>query len=415
MKLLILTQYFPPEVGAPQNRLFEIASRLQQRGVEVTVLTAMPNYPQMEIHKAYKGKIYCRERMDEMTIHRCWIYVPRSRALMKRLLNYFSFTFSAFWLGLFKTRRKYDVLLVESPPLFLGASAYLLSRCKGAKMVFNVSDLWPESAEKLGLISNKFFLRMATFLEEFCYRKSALVSGQTQGIVNNIKLRFPQKTVHWLKNGIDVSKYKESEIPNDVSFRRDKDLSPSDFVLLYGGIIGYAQGLEIILRAAEILQHKQDIKFILLGNGPQKEHLLAMKQDLNLNNVFFYDAVAKNQMSQIIKEINASIIPLKRLDIFKGAIPSKIFEYQAMNKPILLGVEGEAEEMFIKQGKGGLSFEPDNAKDLSEKILQLYNNPQAAKEMGERGFDYVKTNFSLSQIAEEFHQTLETLTKSKQQ
>ncbi|MDR0790148.1 MAG: glycosyltransferase family 4 protein [Bacteroidales bacterium] len=413
MKLLILTQYFPPEVGAPQNRLFEVASRLQQRGVEVTILTAMPNYPQMVIHQEYKGKCYCKEQMSGMTIHRCWIYVPKSKALVKRLLNYFSFVFSALWYGLLKVRGKYDVLLVESPPLFLGITAYLLSRCKKAKMVFNVSDLWPESAEKLGLISNRFFLRMATILEEFCYRKSALISGQTQGIVSNIKARFPQKNVHWLKNGVDISKYVENDLTNPVSFRQEKGFETADFILLYGGIIGYAQGLDVILQAAEILKDKRDIKFVLLGNGPEKERLLTMKSDLALTNVYFYDAVAKKQMRHIIEGIDASIVPLKRLDIFKGAIPSKIFEYLAIRKPILLGVEGEAEELFIKQGKSGLAFEPDNAKDLSNKILSLYNDPQSAKEMGNEGFEYVKAYFSLSQIAEDFHNQLETLNKKQ--
>ena len=172
MKLLILTQYFPPEVGAPQSRLYEVALRLKKKGVDVTVLTAMPNYPQMVIHPAYKGKHYCKENLDGMTIHRSWIYIPKSKALIKRLLNYFSFVFSSLWWGLWKIEKQ-DILLVESPPLFLGITAYLLSRAKGAKLVFNVSDLWPESAEKLGLITNKPLLKMATRMEEFFYKKSA--------------------------------------------------------------------------------------------------------------------------------------------------------------------------------------------------------------------------------------------------
>lgn len=133
-----------------------------------------------------------------MTIHRSWIYIPKSKALIKRLFNYFSFVFSSLWWGLWKIEKQ-DILLVESPPLSFRITAYLLSRAKGAKLVFNVSDLWPESAEKLGLITNKPLLKMATRMEEFFYKKSALISGQTQGIVNNIKERFPNKTVHWLK------------------------------------------------------------------------------------------------------------------------------------------------------------------------------------------------------------------------
>ncbi|MDR1847346.1 MAG: glycosyltransferase family 4 protein [Bacteroidales bacterium] len=406
MKLLILTQYFPPEVGAPQARLSEIARRLHDKGMEVSVLTSMPNYPQMRIHEAYKGKRFCKEHWNGITVYRTYIYVHENKAIIRRLLNYFSFVLSSLWYGVFKIKGKYDVILVESPPLFLGLSGYLLSRYRRAKLVFNVSDLWPESAEKLGLIRNKFLLRMAACLESFCYRKSVMVSGQTQGIVNNISNRFPGVKVHWLKNGIDISKYAIEENDNGLSLRGNNDLSSRDFILLYGGIIGYAQGLDVILQTADILRYKTDIKFVLLGNGPEKSRLEALKTEMNLTNVFFYDAVAKHQMRQIIKEVDAGLVPLRRLDLFKGAIPSKIFEYLALEKPILLGVEGEAEDLFIKQGKSGLAFEPDNAKDLSDKILLLYNNKEEAKKMGERGKEYAKINFSLDNIVNELYEKL---------
>src|ERR1700719_1032823 len=147
MKLIILTQYFPPEVGAPQNRLYEIAVRLKQKDVDIEVLTAMPNYPKMEIHEGYKGKWYVKENMDGMTVHRSWIWVSKSKGIFSRLMNYFSFVFSSIWIGSFKLR-KADYLLCESPPLFLGLSALVLKWITGAKLIFNVSDLWPETAEK---------------------------------------------------------------------------------------------------------------------------------------------------------------------------------------------------------------------------------------------------------------------------
>jgi hypothetical protein len=155
VNILILTQYFPPEIGAPQNRLFELAVRLQKKGASITVLTAMPNYPQMQIHEAYKGKIYKYETMSGMHVHRAWIYVSKSKSILSRLLNYFSFVLTSLWHGLFKVKGQYDFILCESPPLFLGITAYLLKILKGSKLIFNVSDLWPESAEKLGLVTNK--------------------------------------------------------------------------------------------------------------------------------------------------------------------------------------------------------------------------------------------------------------------
>lgn len=409
MKLLILTQYFPPEVGAPQNRLYELALRLRSKGIDISVLTAMPNYPQMVVHKEYKGKCYCKEDMNGLKIHRSWIYVSNSKSIIPRLLNYFSFVFSSLWFGLFKLKKQ-DVLLVESPPLFLGITAYLLSRAKGAKMIFNVSDLWPESAEKLEIINNKTLLSLATTLEEFCYRKSALITGQTQGIVRNIKSRFPNKRVYWLKNGVDIKFYDVNKTQQEANaWRKTNGYSEEDFILFYGGIIGHAQGLDIILNAAKILEDKPKIKFVMLGSGPEKERLLALKEELKLNNLEFYDAVPKTKMQEIIMDMNATIVPLKKLDLFKGAIPSKIFENLALKKPIILGLEGEAKELFIDEGNCGLAFEPENKEDLVKQILTLYNNPELSKQLGENGLKYASENFNRDKIAEGLFEELKKL------
>jgi len=406
MKLLILTQYFPPEVGAPQSRLFEVAQRLQQKGVEVTVLTSMPNYPQMRIHQAYKGKCYCREEMSGMSVHRAWIYVPQSKALFKRFLNYFSFVFSSVWYGLFRVKGRYDILLVESPPLFLGISAYLLSRFKRAKLVFNVSDLWPESAEKLGLITNKFLLGMATRLEHFCYRKSALISGQTQGIINNIKARFPEKPFHWLKNGVDVNLYDVKNSRTKGLWRAKHGYNEQDFICFFGGTLNYAQDVDCILRCAKTVESKRDIKFVIYGSGPEKDRLLKLKDNLQANNVAFYDAVRKEEMMEIIVDMNISLAPIKRGDFFKGTIPTKIFESLALRKPLLLGVDGEARKLFADEGKCCLFFEPEDEKAMAEQLLVLYNNPEKVAELGENGFQYVIQYFNRDKIAEEFYQVL---------
>jgi len=399
MKLLILTQYFPPEIGAPQNRLFELAVRLKQKGVEVTVFTAMPNYPQMEVHATYKGKFYSYEEMDGLHVHRSWIYVSKSKSIFKRLLNYFSFVKTSFLAGWFKLG-KFDYILCESPPIFLGITAYLLKKIKGAKLIFNVSDLWPESAEKLGLVTNKFFLASATKLEEFLYRKSDLICGQTQSIVKNISIRFPDKKVYWLPNGVDLNYYKPDGIKSN--WRDKNNFLPDDFILLYAGIIGHAQGLEVVIYAADKLKEHSKIKFVLLGSGPEKEKLQKLKQDLKVQNVFFFDPVSKKEMPGIVSSIDLAVIPLKRLDLFKGAIPSKIFENLAMKKPILLGVEGEAKELFIDEGKCGLAFTPDDAADLCVKTLELYNSKDLLKQLGENGFKYVEQKFTRDKIANDF-------------
>ncbi len=398
MKILILTQYFPPEVGAPQNRLYELALRLKAKGAEVTVLTAMPNYPQMKVHEAYRGKWRHYEEMSGLKVFRSWIYVSQKRSILPRLLNYFSFVFSSLWSGTFRLGR-FDYLICESPPLFLGISAYFLKKMKRAKLVFNVSDLWPESAEKLGLVTNKFMLGLASRLERFMYRKSELISGQTQGIVKNIQGRFPNKKVFWLPNGVDLALYSGGEAGD---WRKNSGFNADDFILLYAGIIGHAQGLEVILKAAERLKMYADIKFVLLGSGPEKEKLIRLSEQLQTTNVSFYEAVPKEKMPSVIAASDAALIPLKKLDLFKGAIPSKIFENLAMKRPLLLGVEGEAKELFIDEGDCGLAFEPENDKDLSEKILVLHKDRALWAKLGEKGREYVSAKFTRDIIADKF-------------
>ena len=403
MKLLILTQYFPPEVGAPQNRLFELAIRLKKMGVNVTVLTAMPNYPQMKIYDGYEGKNYMYEEIEGIPVHRASIYLPKNKSIIQRLLNYFSFVYSSAQVGKNKIG-DVDVILCESPPLFLGYSALYLKRKKKAKLIFNVSDLWPESAEKLGVVTNKWMLKLAYRLEEKLYRKSILVTGQTQGICKNINDRFPFVKTYWFPNGADISYYNPSTVSSD--WRKDNGFNANDVLFLYAGIIGLAQGLEIILSAAEKLMDQPSIKFILLGNGPEKEKLQVIKQEKKILNVYFFDAVSKTLMPEIVKACDAAIIPLLKLPLFLGAIPSKIFENLAMEKAVILAVDGEARELFVNQGKCALYSEPENVDDLIKNVLLLANDSLLRKELGQKGRTYVEQSFNRNTIAYNFHQEL---------
>lgn len=405
MRILFLTQYFPPEVGAPQNRLFELAQRLQRRGVEVIVLTGMPNYPQMRIHEAYRGRIFLKEQRGEITIYRSWLYASTNRSISSRLLNYFSFVFTSLLVGLLKVPRP-SVVFCESPPLFLGMSGYLLARFARAKFIFNVSDLWPETAQRLGLITNPLLLGVATRLEEFLYRKADLVTGQTQGIVQDISRRFPAKRVYWLSNGVDERLCEESTEASD--WRAQQGYSAEDFLVLYAGIIGHAQGLEVILEAARKLADNRAIKFLLVGDGPEKARLVEQTCRAGLRNVQFFDPVPKSAMPGILKAVNATVIPLRRLDLFKGAIPSKLFESLALRKPILLGVEGEARELFINQGQAGLFFRPEDADSLAQQALRLHGDPELAWRLGDNGRRFVLERFTLETIAMRFWNVLQS-------
>lgn len=402
MKILFLTQYCPPEVGAPQNRIFEFAKQLKKFGHEVTILTAMPNYPKGEIFDEYKGKKIVKEELDGIKIVRTSIYATKEKTFVKRMRNYLSFTFSSVFQGA-KHIEKQDVIITESPPLFLGWSGYLISKLKKAKYVFNVSDLWPESAVKLGVLNNKLFIKMSTWLEEFCYRKADAVTGQTKGIVDNIVNRgFHRSKVHLITNGVDTEFFKKEN--RDKNFRKEIGIEDK-FSIVYAGIHGIAQGLEVIVEAAEILKEYKDIQFVFIGDGPEKGKLINMTKEKGLDNIKYLPVQPKSNMPRIIASMDATVIPLKKLDLFKGALPSKMFEALSSELPIILAVEGEAEKL-IKDAKAGITVEPENPKDITEAVLELYNDLELRKALGENGRKYVIENFSRESITRKLEKIL---------
>lgn len=407
MKILFLTQYCPPEVGAPQNRIFEFAKWLKKFGHEVTILTAMPNYPKGEIFEQYKGKKIVKEEIDGIKIVRTRIYVSKEKSFVKRLMNYLSFTFTSVLEGA-KHIENQDMIITESPPLFLGWSGYVLSKKKKAKFIFNVSDLWPESAVKLGVLNNKLFIKMSTWLEEFCYRKADAVTGQTRGIVDNIVGRgFDKSKVHLITNGVDTDLFKKEN--RDEDFRKELDIE-NKFAICYAGIHGLAQGLEVIIETADILRKYSDIKFIFIGDGPEKSKLINMVKEKQLENVMFLPVQKKANMPKIIGSMDATIIPLKKLDLFKGALPSKMFEALSSELPIVLSVEGEAEKL-INDAKAGITVEPENSHEIADAVLKLYNDKELRNQLGKNGREYVMKNFSREGITRKLEAILLDLQK----
>jgi len=399
MNILILTQYFPPETGAPQNRLYDLALKLHEKGAVVRILTAFPNYPKYEVFPGYTGKWYACETMGPLEVHRSWIYVSKNKSIVFRLLNYFSFTFSAFLAGWWKVG-KTDLIICESPPLFLGFTGVLLKWIKGARLVFNVSDLWPESAVKLGIIKNRAMIRMSEALESWIYRHSDKISGQTQGIVSDIQSKFPDKPIFWLKNGVDTAELQSRLTGYD--WRAAQGFQKEDLLFYFGGLIGYAQGLDCILYAAAKLKHIPGLKFVIVGDGPDKDRLVQLKSDLGADNVWFFGGVSKREIADVIQAMDVGIIPLKKIDLFLGAIPSKIFEILCLKKPLLLGIEGEAKDIFIRDGKAGLAFEPENAEALETQIRYLLANRNLITELGENGSAFVEQHFNRAVIAADF-------------
>lgn len=405
MRILFLTQYCPPEVGAPQNRIFEFAKKLKEFGHEVTILTALPNYPKGEIFDEYKGKKVVLEEIEGIKIVRTSIYATKSKSFTKRLRNYLSFTFSSVLQGA-KYIDKQDAIITESPPLFLGFSGYVLAKLKKAKFIFNISDLWPESAIKLGVLHNKLFIKMSVLLEEFCYRKASAVTCQTEGIVDDIVNRgFDKNKVHLITNGVDTKLFKKEN--RDEAFRREIGIE-GKFALCYAGIHGLAQGLQVIINAAEIVKDEENIQFVFVGDGPEKQDLISMAKEKGLKNVTFLPLQPKTNMPKIVASMDAAIIPLKKLDIFKGALPSKMFETLASEVPIILPVQGEAEKL-INNAQAGIVVEPENPKEIAEAVLKLYNDIELRKRFGENARSYVMENYARETITRKLEKILMNL------
>jgi glycosyltransferase involved in cell wall biosynthesis len=364
----------------------------------------MPNYPKMEIFETYRTGQIKEEQIDGIRVFRSGIYVSQSKSILPRLLNYFSFVWTSYWRG--RKLGKYDFLMVESPPLFLGYSAMALSRKLNAKLIFNVSDLWPESAEKLGIVTNKMLLGLAYRLERKCYERSALITGQTMGIVNDIQTRFPAKKVYWLPNGVDVDFY-DPQRYEKKDFRLTQGFSEQDVLFFYGGILGHAQGLKTVLHAAKLVEANKKIQIILQGAGPEKDELLKLKEELDLKNVHFLAPVPKSEMPFILKEVDVALVPLRKLELFLGAIPSKIFEALAMEKALILGVGGEAKTHFIERADAGSYYEPENTEDLAAKMVALATDPDTLRQKGSNGRTYVAEHFNRNKIAADFIETLQ--------
>jgi len=398
MKFGILTQYYPPETGAPQARLSDLAKRFVERGHEVFVLTAMPNYPQGRIYPGYGGWLR-REVEDGVYLIRTGIIPSRRVEFLSRLVHHLSFVMSSLAIGgMFLPAL--DYLLTESPPLFLGIAGYALSRWKRARWIFNVADLWPESAVRLGYLRQGTMLDLATQLEHFCYRKAWLVTGQSKSIVDNIQRRFPGAPTYLLSNGADLSRFSPRE-NNGVTHEAIR--GQGEVILLYAGLHGVAQGLDQLLLAAQFFREDHRLKFVFIGDGPRKAHLKQRARELNLTNVLFLDPLPREQMPSVIGTANICLVPLT--SFIPGAVPSKLYEAMACEKPVVLIADGEAAEIVNAHGSG-LVVSPGDFKGLVDALAYLVQRPDLWKTMGAAGRMTVEKYFDRKKIIEKFEEYL---------
>ncbi|MBN2105743.1 glycosyltransferase family 4 protein [bacterium] len=403
MRISILTQYYPPEMGAPQARLSHLANSFIEQNHEVVVITAMPNYPTGKYYKGYSG-IFRFEKEGKLLILRCHIYPTKSLNIFLRMFSYLSFVFSSLVIGILFIPKS-DYLIVESPPLFLGMTAIILSRLKNIRLIFNVSDLWPDSAVYLNMIKAGKLLYAMYWLEALCYRKAWMITGQSLEIIQSILYRFPDLKTYHLSNGVDADQF-SPERCSEVC--RKKMARNQSLIILYAGLHGLAQDLnQIIQAAAEV--HDHQVIFVFIGDGPEKISLMNMTKQLKLKNVKFLDPAPKTQMPEIVASADIALIPLKKH--IPGAVPSKLYESMGSGVPVILIAEGESVDI-VKKYRCGIVIKPNDIEQIIKAIQNLSKDSKVRKEMGRRGREAALQQFNRNDIALNFVRYLETCCNS---
>ena len=400
LRIVLLTHYFPPEVGAPQARLFELARRAAAAGHSVTVVTGFPNYPTGVAPAEYRGRFRMEETLDGIRVIRTWVYATPNRGFVRRILNHISFAVSS--LTALRKVGHADVIFVESPPLFTGLAALAYSRVKRAPYIFNVSDIWPQSAVELRALRSRLAIWLAVMLELHLYRRAARVSVVTPGMLERLAARgIPRSKLFLLTNGVDTGVFRPA--PPNTELARSLGLDERK-IFLYAGTHGMAQGLDTVLEAAKQTKNPE-VLYVLAGEGAEKEALTKRVKAEGISNVCFLPNQPKAVMPDLLNLAYASIIPLRRLDLFKSALPSKMFESMATAKPIVGSLWGEAAEL-IESARCGLVVAPEDASALREAVEKLAEDPSLARELGDNGRRYVSAHFDRNVIATRFIELL---------
>lgn len=379
MKILFLSDNFPPEVNAPASRTFEHCREWVRAGHEVTVITCAPNFPTGRVYSGYRNRWRQEEVVEGIRVVRVWTYITANEGRFRRSLDYLSFMITGTLAGI--TIRRPEIVVGTSPQFFTVCAAYLVSRLRRRPFVFELRDLWPESIKAVGAIRGSRILRWLESLELFLYRKAAAVVAVTESFKANLVARgIEPSRIAVITNGVDLSRY--SPRPKDPELVRQLGLE-GKFVTGYVGTHGMAHGLETILDAADRISRSPDssrFAFLLLGDGARKEELKQEAARRQLGNVVFLDTVAKDEVTRYWSLLDATIIHLRKAPLFRTVIPSKLFECIGMGLPVLHGVEGESAEI-VRQSGVGVCFDPGNAESLVFALKDFESNPRLMAEM----------------------------------
>ncbi len=411
MRILFLSHYFPPEVNAPASRTYEHCKQWVKEGHDVTVVTCAPNHPQGVVYEGYKNKFFQREEKDGIKVIRLWTYVTANEGFIKRTLNYLSYMFAVIFAIPFLP--KTDVVLSTSPQFFNGLAGYVVSRLKRVPWVLEIRDLWPESILAVGALKNKTIISILEYLEVFAYRKADRIIPVTDSFKEYmINKGIDESKIEVIKNGVDLDFYQpiSTSTKRVLSILHDNkklDLT-GKFVASYVGTHGMAHHLETILEAADILKDQPDIVFLLVGQGAERKRLLALKEELQLKNVIMLEQQPKDMMPLIWQVSDVSLVLLKKSDLFKSVIPSKIFETMAMKIPVVLGVTGES-ETIIENAKSGVCIESENSHQLADTVLKLFRDKELTTKFGDNGRKYVAEYFDRKVLASQYLALLENI------
>ncbi len=406
MKITVLTQNFAPEMGAKATRLYELATRLAARGHTVTVITAMPNYPAGRVFEGYRGKLRLEEEMDGVRVVRTWVRPSESARPLPRLLAYLSFMLSSMLLG-WRGLGRQDVVLFDSPPLFLVPAGLALGRISRGRVIMNVSDIWPDVALRLGMPMGRPTVWSLRTLEKLGCRRADAVTAPTLAARDQVARRFPGVKSTVVSGGVDLDLFRPSLRSDEA--RRSMGAGPDDFLVGYCGLHGLFQGLEVVVEAANRLRGHPAIKFVMVGEGPAKRTLVSLAKDRGVTNLRFEDTVPRSEVASILASCDAAMAPLAAE--MPGTMPSKVYEALASGVPLIVTRGCEAEALATGHG-AGRAFTPLDSEELAAVVVEMADNPGATKEMSRRARD-LSLRFDLDRVALHAESVLEAVSRGK--
>lgn len=414
MHILLIHQYYLEKNDGGGSRWNEMTLEWTRQGHQVTVLSGMAHYTTGLKHEKYKGKYFFDDANFENNIRVIRSHVSEAYNVnfIGRLWGYFSFVFSSIWAGLFYAKEKYDVIVVTSPPLFVGITAYILSKFKRIPFIFEIRDLWPESAIDTGVVTNPLIIRVAYAFENFIYKKAKLINVLTPAFRKVLieKKNVDPKKIIYIPNAADFSIVDSIEEGFDpIEFRKEKNLPINDFLILYVGAHGVANHLIQVLDTAEKIKDIP-VSFVLIGDGMQKKMLIEEKEKRQLSNVIFLDPVSKKEVFKYIKSCDMGASILKKNDTFKTVYSNKTFDYMSCSKPIFMLIDGVSREL-VEEADAGIYSPPEEPEVFEKHIREYLNDPQKVIQQGQNGYAFVRKNFDRSTFAKQYVQFIESLKK----